>query len=280
MIIDCHTHIFEPDIVRNREKYLDDANFRHLFHGVKARLADHTSLLASMDESGVDLSVAMGFPWVKEERSRAQNEYFREVMRAAEGRILCFGSVPQVKESGIEAAVREIKDMGLCGIGEIAFYEGGLDERNAGRLRGILEAAGTNSLPVCLHVNEPVGHAYPGKYDPEFGRLYSVLKDFGGQSLILSHWGGGLFFYEMMPEVGKALAAVFYDTAASPLLYDDAVYEVAMKIVGSEKILFGSDYPLLPAKRYLSSLETRVGKGSDRRNILGENVRRLLKRVS
>ena len=40
------------------------------------------------------------------------------------------------------------------------------------------------------------------------------------------------------------LQNVYYDTAASPLLYDQRVYRAVADCVGAERILFGSDYPL------------------------------------
>ena len=48
-----------------------------------------------------------------------------------------------------------------------------------------------------------------------------------------------------MPEVGDALANVWFDTAASPFLYTPDVFPTVAALVGPEKILPGSDFPLL-----------------------------------
>jgi predicted TIM-barrel fold metal-dependent hydrolase len=45
---------------------------------------------------------------------------------------------------------------------------------------------------------------------------------------------------------------VWFDTTAVPYLYDDAVYVQTINLVG-DRLLFGSDYPLLRPSRYLPS---------------------------
>jgi hypothetical protein len=61
--------------------------------------------------------------------------------------------------------------------------------------------------------------------------------------------------YELMPEVRRVLANVYYDTSAAPYLYRRDVYSVAATTAGPEKLLFGSDYPLLSPARYLRDTE-------------------------
>lgn len=48
-----------------------------------------------------------------------------------------------------------------------------------------------------------------------------------------------------MPEVKEAFKNVYYDLAANPLVYTTRSIKCAVDIVGAEKILFGSDFPLL-----------------------------------
>jgi predicted TIM-barrel fold metal-dependent hydrolase len=44
------------------------------------------------------------------------------------------------------------------------------------------------------------------------------------------------------------------DTAASPFLYTPEVYRVAGELIGFDKILFGSDFPLIPPERYFREM--------------------------
>ncbi len=59
-------------------------------------------------------------------------------------------------------------------------------------------------------------------------------------------------------------------------LYRPEIYRYAREILGVEKILFGSDYPLLTADRYLKEMEAAGVAAADRRAILGQNAQRLL----
>lgn len=275
MIIDFHTHIFSPETLRGRGRLLDDAQFRSIYESEKARLIDHEGLLTAMNGAGIDYAVAMGFSWEREEFAAAQNEYMRTVPGLSGGRIIPFGSLPVGESTDVAARVREIQEMGFRGIGEVSFYRSGMTPGRKEFLEQLLDAATRASLPVCLHVNEPVGHRYPGKYEPGFGELYEVISGHPGARVILSHWGGGLLFYELMPEVRRAMRNCLYDTAASPYLYDDSIYDIAPGITGSERVLFGSDYPLLSPRRYLEPIG-KAGNETSRADILGGNAARIL----
>ena len=72
------------------------------------------------------------------------------------------------------------------------------------------------------------------------------------------------------------LKNIYYDTAASPYLYDPSVYKAALSLAGEGKILFGSDYPLIKPSRYYKDLDTAGISPEDRAAILGGNAERLL----
>jgi predicted TIM-barrel fold metal-dependent hydrolase len=104
--------------------------------------------------------------------------------------------------------------------------------------------------------------------------------------LILAHWGGGLPFFELNPTIRKALKNVFYDTSATPLLYEPAIFRRIIDIVGHEKILFGSDFPLrlYPRKQkkpdystFLTAIRNETDLSAIELDaILHKNLRRLL----
>ena len=110
-------------------------------------------------------------------------------------------------------------------------------------------------LPLNIHANEPVGHDYPGKGANTPGPCYEFARRHPDLTIVLAHLGGGLFVYELMAEVRRVLANVYYDTSAAPYLYGKDVYSVVAATAGPEKLLFGSDYPLLSPARYLRDTE-------------------------
>jgi predicted TIM-barrel fold metal-dependent hydrolase len=69
---------------------------------------------------------------------------------------------------------------------------------------------------------------------------------------------------------------VFFDTAASPYLYRPEIYHQVIQLVGADKILFGSDYPLLAQGRLLKEINSLDLAPETKSLILGGNARRLL----
>jgi predicted TIM-barrel fold metal-dependent hydrolase len=94
--------------------------------------------------------------------------------------------------------------------------------------------------------------------------------------VVCAHWGGGLPFYTLMPEVRQALENVYFDTAISPFLYRPEVYRYVRDLVGADRILFGSDYPVISPSRLLKEIKTVELPEEDRDMILCGNARRLL----
>jgi predicted TIM-barrel fold metal-dependent hydrolase len=76
-------------------------------------------------------------------------------------------------------------------------------------------------------------------------QLIELFEEHPRQKWICSHWGGGLPFFALNRRVAKALRNVWFDSAASPLLYSGDVWKVCLQLIGNEKILFGSDFPLI-----------------------------------
>jgi predicted TIM-barrel fold metal-dependent hydrolase len=164
----------------------------------------------------------------------------------------------------------------MRGIGELAFYRQEFSPRDVQRLCAILQQLSERGIPLLLHTSEPVGHHYPGKSLKDLGLIYQLLLALPRVTIILAHWGGGFFFYELMPEVARAAQGVFYDTAASPFLYRPQVYALAIKIIGPQRILFGSDYPLISPARYFAELKQARLPEPVQAKIKGLNARRLL----
>jgi predicted TIM-barrel fold metal-dependent hydrolase len=144
-------------------------------------------------------------------------------------------------------------------------------------LRPVVHAALDAGLPVLTHSSEPVGHVYPGKGTVTPETISHFAAAFPDLTLICAHWGGGLFAYELMPEVAVTLRNVYYDTAATPYLYQPRVYDIAIAAVGAEKILFGSDFPLLRQRRCLDHLTANTADSAAVERILFANARRILR---
>jgi predicted TIM-barrel fold metal-dependent hydrolase len=278
MIIDIHTHIFAKAVRERREDFFQgEPTFELLYRSPKSRLIGADELVAMMDEAGVDKAVTFGFPWRSADTFRRNNDEVLDAVARYPGRLIGFGCVDPL-HPGAPAEVERCLAAGLAGIGELAFYDSDLDDRCLDSLDPIMALAGQFDVPVMLHTNEPVGHLYPGKAPNTLARIYALVRRYPESRLILAHWGGGLLFYALLKkEVRQVLANVWFDTAASPYLYRPEIYTVAADIVGADKILFGTDYPLLGPKRYWDEMR-EAGLSAERmERIRGRNALELFK---
>ena len=248
-VTDFHTHIFPPSAAAERERWLRrDATFRELYSNPKAGLASAEDLISAMDEDGVERSVSMGMGWTDPGLAREANDYIIESASKYPDRIIGFCSV---NPAWGDAAAREIErcvKLGARGVGELHPDTQGFDIGEAATMAPVLEVAQEYGLVITTHSSEPVGHSYAGKGSttPQvLMRFIENARAFPNVKIICAHWGGGLPFYALMPEVREALGNVWFDTAASPFLYTPDVFSAVAALVGQEKILPGSDFPLL-----------------------------------
>lgn len=277
MIIDCHTHIFPLEVRKGREGFCKrDEGFSSIYKNSKARLAGVEDLIASMDESEVDRSIICGFPWSQPDLCSFHNQYLMESASLYPNRLIVFVSLlfsnPDWSMKELDRGMKG----GAKGVGEIAFYGHEMTSQDIASMRPILTLMEGQGIPLLIHTNETLGHPYPGKGETPLERFYELILSFPDLPILLAHWGGGLPFYELMPEVAKVMTNVYYDTAASPFLYSKKIYAIVSEIVGAEKILFGTDFPLLSPQRYFQELEGSGLSPEDRAKILGLNLSRLL----
>jgi len=278
MIIDFHTHVFPPHISDNRSRYIDkDPIFASLYADEKARLATTDKLIASMDDDEIDISVLTNLNWTTRELCVATNDYILDSIARYPQRLIGFCAIPpESPEAAIAETERCLKG-GIRGIGEIRPDMLPASFTDSETMPAFFEALIKNNLILLTHTSEPVGHSYPGKGEATPGRLYPLIKSFPELTIVCAHWGGGLPFYALMPEVKQAMKNAYFDTAASPFLYNPRIYSQVIQLVGAEKILFGSDYPLIPPSRYIREINGTSLSEEERGLILSGNARRLLR---
>jgi len=277
MIIDVHTHIFPSAIRRNREDFLKgEEAFKTLYHSPQAKLVGANELVAAMDEAGVQKSIVFGFPWENAEYFKLNNDYVIEAVKRYPDRLVGLACFSPLSPLGAQET-RRCLDEGLSGVGELAVYTGGITLRVVQALSPVMGLCKERKSLFMLHTNEPVGHQYPGKTVNTLSQIYDFVKAYPDNRIILAHWGGGILFYALMKkEVRGALQNVWFDTAASPYLYSTKMYRVAGEVVGFDKILFGSDYPLLKPQRYFKEMGDAGLSIDQMEQIMGLNAQNLL----
>jgi len=277
MIIDFHTHVFSPQIKKHRSQYIDnDPCFAVLYSSKEAKLATAEELIDSMDKAGIDISVIVNIGWTTHDLCVETNDYILESIARYPRRLIGFCTI-QPQSTG--AALTEIERCakgGARGIGEMRPDLQLFNLTDDEIIPPIVDALKKHKLILLTHASEPVGHDYPGKGIITPDMLYPFINSHPDLPIVCSHWGGGLPFYALMPEVKPAMKNVFFDTAASPFLYSSQIYSLVSQLVGADRILFGSDYPLLPPSRLVQEINSTDLSADEKRLILSGNARQLL----
>jgi predicted TIM-barrel fold metal-dependent hydrolase len=275
--IDFHTHILPEWAGANRDSLAgSDACFAMLYSNPKSRLATAEDLLHSMDEAEIQISVVLNIGWTSHDLCARTNDYLLEAGCRWPARIIPFC---MVQPTARDAALREVErcvNGGARGIGELRPDVQGYSLLDSALLSPLVDMAIAHRLVVLLHASEPVGHAYPGKGNITPEQLYGFARAFPGMTLVCAHWGGGLPFYTLMPEVQQSLSNVYYDTAASQYLYRPTVFAATEHLVGPNRLVFGSDFPLIGQARALAHARSAGLEPEAESALFGETASRLL----
>lgn len=253
-----------------------DLTFANIFSNPAARLATADEVIDAMDQAKVDVAVVMGVGWTDRALAVEANDYIIDSVKRFPTRLIGFCSVNPAWGDDALKEVERCAGEGVKGIGELHPDTQGFDLASRDVMAPLMDVARSLDLVVLTHSSEPVGHVYPGKGKTTPDKLYSFIRHFRQNTIVCAHWGGGLPFYTLMPEVAKDLDNVYYDTAASPYLYKKEIIPAVVGLNGPDRILFGTDFPLIKHRGLLKQIGEAPISPEARANILGGNARELL----
>lgn len=280
VIIDFHAHAVPPWVIERREEInrMDEC-FSLLYSDPRAKLATAEDILTSMDECEIDKTVILNVSWQSHDLCVRTNDYILESIARYPQRLMGFCAIQTSNKDKAVIEIERCARNGARGIGEIRPDMPGFDLKDIGPLSDIVNALIEHRLVLLFHASEPVGHMYNGKGTATPELLYPFIKSFPDLKIVCAHWGGGLPFYALMPEVADALHNVFFDSAATPFLYQADIFRLIKDTVGSGKILFGSDYPLLSPLRILNQIDSAGLSEDEKTGVLGGNAEFLLSSI-
>jgi uncharacterized protein len=277
MIIDFHTHALPPQVKNNRRRYVEkDAAFAEIYARERNVIATAEDLIASMDREGVDISVVVNYGWSTHDLCVETNDYILESIARYPQRLYGFCAVASYHDDRSLAEIERCVKGGIKGVGELRPDLPPPATMTAEMLEPFARTLREHRLILSTHSSDPVGHHYHGKGAATPERLEKFIANFKDVPVVCAHWGGGLPFYTLMPEVREALENVYYDTAISPFLYRPEIYRHVRDLVGADRIIYGSDYPAIAQRRVLNEIDTAGFPAEDREMILSGNARRLL----
>lgn len=225
--------------------------------------ADGDALVREADRLGIDRIFCTDTTALFYEM-REGNDRLAKEMKRHRGRILGYCSVtsPRFGKRAVDEVRRCVEVHGMRGLKLYSYPEACLVERWTWP---VLEASARYRLPTLIHATPAECEAF--------------AREVPEAIILMAHMGGHPFAHG---EWWKAIAAAkahkntYLDTASSQI--DNGMLETAVEELGPEKILFGSDMPLLDAAVQMAKVEGADIPEAAKRLILGGNMERLLKR--
>jgi predicted TIM-barrel fold metal-dependent hydrolase len=293
MLIDAHTHCYPAEAGRDPGGWAASLGETH-WAGLVAPAgrpsiqgwASPEQMLSAMDAVGVDKAVLLGWYWERTATCRCNNRWMAEWIALAPERFIGFASVqPADEPAAVRDLLEEAAALGLRGAGELHFGVQGFSVDSPG-WETLAGWCCEHAWPVNFHATEAAGHDHPGSVPTPLNTFLRIAGAHPDLRMVLAHWGGGLPFFRHNPRLRPLLENVFYDTAASPLLYHHDIFRSVVDLVGADRVLYGSDYPLrlYPAQSktaemglFLDSIRMDAGlEPAEARAVLGGNAARLL----
>lgn len=278
-VLDAHTHVFSAAVLRHRRRYAErDRWFAQLNPPGSRRLASPARLIETMDAAGVGAACALSFGWADQGLCVEENDCVLDAARRYPGRVIPFCTVQPAAGPAAVGEIERVARLGCRGIGEL-FPDGqdfAPDDR--GVLGPVLEACAAHKLALLVHGSEPLGRSYGGKGCTTPDRLFALARLSAAVApdlrVICAHLGGGLPFYETMPEVQRLAPNLYYDTGAAAFLYTPAALRL-VAAVAPDRLLFGSDYPVIGMARMVDYVRAAGLSPETERAVLGGNAARL-----
>lgn len=273
--IDVHAHIamvesHPEELTANLERYFK-VDLRGVTVDSTAELYRGLGLRAVIFM--IDFETASGFPY-------PGNELVAEAVQKYPDVFTGFASVDPLKgEAAVNELERSVRELGLRGV---KFHPGlqGFTP-NEGRFGPLYAKCSELKVPAIFHTGHTgVGAGAPGGGGIRLSRcrpiyLDDVAAEFPDLTIIMAHpaWP----WHEEQLSVALHKPNVYLDLSGwSPKYFPPVVIQYANTLL-QDKVLFGSDYPVLSPERWLRDFEAAPFKDEVRPKILLENARRVLR---
>jgi uncharacterized protein len=208
------------------------------------------------------------------------NDYVAEVMRRYPDVFIGWASVdPWKGVAGVQELERSVTELGLSGLKLHPITQGFFP--NDERFYPLYAKADELGIPVIFHTGHTgIGAGTPGGTGLKLKHsrpiyLDDVAADFPNLTIIGAHpsWP----WQDEMLSVALHKANVFIDLSGwSPKYFSPSLIQYANTLL-QNKVLFGSDCPVISPERWLADFETAPFRDEVRPKIMLENAKRVLK---
>jgi predicted TIM-barrel fold metal-dependent hydrolase len=270
MIIDFHTHAFPEKIAARTLEVLRKGSMN--VSGIDCTPStDGTAggLVMELDRSGVDMAVVLPIA-TKPEQTETINRVAAAMHEQSKGRLISFGSLHPSAENAPDEVDRAVM-MGIRGIKLHPEFQ--MTDIDSPSSIAVLHRAAKNKIPVVIHAGRDIGLPPPVHSAPDM--ILRALDAVPDLTLVAAHLGGWM----MWDEVANKLcgAPLYFDTAFISSYIEPSLARDIIHAHGAKKVLFGSDCPWESPRVTLAFLQSLDLCEEEKRDIDGENAKKILK---
>ncbi len=258
-VIDSHCHIY-PERIAEKAVAATDKFYGSTAYGEGT--VKH--LISAYRMFGVDHAVVQSVATTAQQ-VKSINEFIASEVKAGNGFLTGLGTLHPDSED-IPGDVEYLMELGLKGVKLHPDIQG--FQVDKGNLLKIYEYCEKKNLLILMHTGDY-------RYDNSNpNRVLPVLKAYPHLTVIGAHFGG----WSVWEEACEKLAGLsnFYVDCSSSFGFSDKIdFKELIFRYGTDKVLFGTDYPMWSAENELENFFA-MDLGEDvNRQILGENAKKL-----
>lgn len=288
--IDCHVHAYPEAVAQDPRAWADARGESWWADCVAPRerasiqgWADADQMVRDMDAAGIDTAIMLGWYWQQQSTCDEQNAWMADWQKQFPDRLRAFAAVNASAGADAIASTRRWLNEGFLGIGELLDSVQGYRYADDSFIQ-LAAVAREFDAPFNLHVTDPKLDAKPGMQATPLDAFTQLAARLPDNNFILAHLGGGLAWRDDAPLPPN----LYFDTAAVPLIYEKDRYRQAIAAAGSDRVLFGTDYPLRvyprvgkqpEFQRMVVEIENLNLTDEELSAMLGGNLQKLLPRV-
>ena len=256
-VIDAHCHVY-PEAIAQKAAMATGKFYGEQPFG-KGTIADLTE---NGKKAGIDKFIVQSVATTKAQ-VRKINEFIAGEVAQHKDTLIGLGTM-HPESDDIEADFEHLKSLGLKGVKLHPDIQGfKIDDF---RCLKIYEQCEKYHLPILMHTGD-------SRYDNSNpNRLLPILEIYTDLTVIGAHFGG----WSMWEEASKRLQGVpnlYVDCSSSfYAMTNDKVKEIIERY-GTERVLFGSDYPMWSPQAELDRFFTLGYGEEDCRRMLSENAK-------
>ena len=261
-LIDAHCHIYPDKISRRAVDSID--NF---YDGLPADHYDGTkaTLLETGAGAGIDHFVVFSVATTPHQVASI-NTFIANAVADSDGKFTGLGAM-HLDSEDMEADLQSLVDLGLKGVKmhpDVQDFV--IDDPRAMRLYGMCEERG---LPIYVHTGDY-------RYDRSNpNRTVNVLKAFPKLKFVGPHLGGWSVWEDalrLLPDFEN----ITVDTSSCFYTMKKDFAETIIRAFGSDRVMFGTDYPMWPQKGDISFFNTLDLTEDEREDIAWRTAGKLL----